>query len=95
MADEAIRFRDVRLKLQDGRELLHGISLDIAAESVTALLGRSGSGKTTLLRTVNNLVIPTAGSVIVHSQDVSARPTPSPCAAASATSSRRPAFSHT
>ena len=70
MADEAIRFRDVRLKLPDGRELLHGISLDIAAESVTALLGRSGSGKTTLLRTVNNLVVPTGGTVAVHGEDV-------------------------
>ena len=70
MADEAIRFRDVRLQLPDGRELLHGISLDIAAESVTALLGRSGSGKTTLLRMVNGLVLPTSGTVTVHGKDV-------------------------
>jgi len=70
MADEAIRFRDVHLTLPDGRELLHGISLDIANESVTALLGRSGSGKTTLLRTVNALVLPTAGTITVHGQDV-------------------------
>ena len=70
MAEDAIRFREVRLKLPDGRELLHGISLDIAASSVTALLGRSGSGKTTLLRTVNGLVLPTSGTVIVHGDDV-------------------------
>ena len=70
MADEAIHFCDVRLQLPDGRELLHGISLDIAAESVTALLGRSGSGKTTLLRTVNGLVLPTSGTIMVHGEDV-------------------------
>ncbi len=34
------------------------------------MLGRSGSGKTTLLRTVNGLVRPTGGRVVVHGQDV-------------------------
>ncbi len=70
MADEAISFHQLRLRLPDGRELLRGISLAIAAASVTALLGRSGSGKTTLLRTVNGLIVPTAGSVSVHGENV-------------------------
>ncbi len=33
--------------------------------TTTALLGRSGSGKTTLLRTVNRMVEPTGGDVLV------------------------------
>lgn len=42
------------------------ISLAIEAGTTTAVLGRSGSGKTTLLRTVNGLVQPTSGEVLVH-----------------------------
>jgi len=46
---------------------LNDVSLRISAGTTTALLGRSGSGKTTLLRTVNALVRPTSGRVIVGS----------------------------
>jgi len=48
-----------------GRVLLRDISLQLEAGTTTALLGRSGSGKTTLLRTVNRLVTPTSGEVLV------------------------------
>ena len=50
---------------QAGRVLLRDISLQLEAGTTTALLGRSGSGKTTLLRTVNGLVTPTSGEVLV------------------------------
>jgi osmoprotectant transport system ATP-binding protein len=50
---------------QAGRVLLRDISLELAAGTTTALLGRSGSGKTTLLRMVNGLVTPTLGEVRV------------------------------
>ncbi len=60
-----VRFDGVRLQLPDGRMLLEGVQLDLAAGTTTALLGRSGSGKTTLLRTVNGLVRPTSGEVWV------------------------------
>lgn len=53
-----------------GRQLLYDISLKVSAGTTTALLGRSGSGKTTLLRTVNGLVRPTGGRVLVGSTDV-------------------------
>jgi osmoprotectant transport system ATP-binding protein len=45
--------------------LLRDISLRLEAGTTTALLGRSGAGKTTLLRTVNGLVEPTSGEVLV------------------------------
>jgi osmoprotectant transport system ATP-binding protein len=50
---------------QAGRLLLRDISLQLEAGTTTALLGRSGSGKTTLLRTVNELVTPTSGKVLI------------------------------
>jgi osmoprotectant transport system ATP-binding protein len=65
----AIEFRDVTYALSDGRTILHGISLAVDEASVTALLGRSGSGKTTLLRTVNRMIVPTCGDVLVGGSD--------------------------
>ncbi len=64
--ESAIAFDAVGLTTPDGRTILDGVSLEIQAGSTTALLGRSGSGKTTLLRTVNRLVEPTAGRVLVQ-----------------------------
>ncbi len=37
------------------RQVLHSISMAIAAQSVTALIGPSGSGKTTMLRSFNRI----------------------------------------
>jgi len=45
----AISVRGLRV-VRGGREVLCGISLDVAAGTVTGLLGPSGSGKTTLMR---------------------------------------------
>lgn len=72
MADGSVEFADVSFALPDGRVLLDGISFRCEPGSTTALLGRSGSGKTTLLRTVNGLVLPTGGRVLVNGQDVAA-----------------------
>lgn len=71
MSGAAIEFRDVVVTAAPSREnregarILNGISLALERGTTTALLGRSGSGKTTLLRTVNGLVLPTSGSVLV------------------------------
>ena len=42
---------------------LAGVSLELRADTRTALLGRSGSGKTTLLHVLGGLVEPTEGAV--------------------------------
>jgi osmoprotectant transport system ATP-binding protein len=68
----AIEFRNVSLVTPEGRRLLDGVSLALAQGTTTVLLGRSGAGKTTLLRTVNRMVTPTAGEVLVGGQPVAA-----------------------
>jgi len=65
MPTVGVEFAKVSYTLADGRVLLHEISLQLQAGTTTALLGRSGSGKTTLLRTVNRLVVSSAGEVLV------------------------------
>jgi putative ABC transport system ATP-binding protein len=47
----------------DGRPILRDISLAVAAEGITVLLGPSGAGKTMILRLLNRLEVPTAGLV--------------------------------
>jgi osmoprotectant transport system ATP-binding protein len=68
----AIEFRDLTFTTPQGRVLLDRISFVIEEGTTTAILGRSGSGKTTLLRTVNRMVEPTGGQVLVNGKDVSA-----------------------
>jgi sulfate/thiosulfate transport system ATP-binding protein len=48
---------------------LHGITLNITAGELIALLGPSGSGKTTLLRILAGLDIPTSGQVLFNLED--------------------------
>lgn len=48
---------------------MDGVTLDVPAGSFTVLLGPSGCGKSTLLRTVNALVAPQSGRVLVGGKD--------------------------
>jgi iron complex transport system ATP-binding protein len=48
-----------------GSSVLHAVSADIPARSVTAILGPNGSGKTTLLHLVLGLLTPRGGDVLL------------------------------
>jgi osmoprotectant transport system ATP-binding protein len=63
-----------RLQVRYGEtEVLRSVSLTIQSGSFTVLLGPSGSGKTTLLRTVNRMVDPSSGRVLLDGTDVATR----------------------
>jgi osmoprotectant transport system ATP-binding protein len=66
----AIEFRNLSFATPQGRLLLDNISIALEEGTTTAILGRSGSGKTTLLRTVNRMLEPTGGEVLVHGKRV-------------------------
>jgi osmoprotectant transport system ATP-binding protein len=70
MATPGVEFAQVSFDLPGGRRLLSDVSLKVDPGTTTALLGRSGSGKTTMMRTVNALVRPTGGCVLVGGADV-------------------------
>ena len=64
-----IEFRDVTKTY--GQDLaVNDFSLTAPSGKITVLMGLSGSGKTTLLRTVNKLVQPTSGSVLIDGNDI-------------------------
>jgi len=51
-------------------EVLKGISLEVPAGSIVALLGANGAGKTTTLRAITGLLPVTAGSVVFHGSPI-------------------------
>jgi len=64
MAGPIIELKHV-IKRYGALTAVDGLSLAIAPGTFTALLGGSGSGKTTALKTINGLVTPDAGEVII------------------------------
>ena len=53
------------------RQVLRGLSVDIARGESLVILGRSGSGKSVMLRQLNGLEKPDSGSVVFDGQDIS------------------------
>jgi ABC-2 type transport system ATP-binding protein len=62
--ETAIEVRDLVID-RGKRRVLHGLSCDIPAGSVTGLLGPSGSGKTTLMRAIVGVQVVKSGRVTV------------------------------
>jgi phosphonate transport system ATP-binding protein len=55
-------------------QVLMDVNLDIPKNDFVAIIGRSGAGKSTFLRTLNGLLIPTTGSVVVNGTDITKLP---------------------
>lgn len=54
----------------DGTPALSEVSFEVGRGEFVVVLGPSGSGKTTLMRTINGLVEPTAGNIVLDGQPV-------------------------
>nr|WP_109597577.1 ABC transporter ATP-binding protein [Actinoplanes xinjiangensis] len=68
-----VSVRDVHRRFGSGPATVHalrGVSFDVEAGSMVALVGRSGSGKTTLLNVVGGLDRPDEGTVVVDGDEV-------------------------
>lgn len=65
-----IRFDEVTFAYEEGKDVLHEISFDAPAGSVTALVGSSGSGKTTIAGLAASFLKPHSGRVTVDGVDL-------------------------
>jgi phospholipid/cholesterol/gamma-HCH transport system ATP-binding protein len=65
----SIAFEDVAIAFE-GKQVLDGISFQLARGETKVLLGVSGSGKTTILKMVLGLVKPDRGTIFVLGQEV-------------------------
>lgn len=64
-----ISFNQVYKRYPHGYDVLKAVSFALDAGSINLITGHSGAGKTTLLKLIAAIERPTAGSVIVNSQD--------------------------
>ncbi|HEU5029322.1 MAG TPA: ATP-binding cassette domain-containing protein [Spirillospora sp.] len=68
-----ITFEGVTKRYPDGTVALDDVSLECPTGRITVFVGTSGGGKTTALRTINRMVEPTAGRVLIDGGDVRER----------------------
>lgn len=64
-----VRFENVTFGYESGREVLHGINLDIKKGDIIAVLGPNGAGKTTFVKHAIGLLKPKSGRVLVNGKD--------------------------
>jgi ABC-type multidrug transport system fused ATPase/permease subunit len=66
-----MKFENVEFAYEENKEVLHGISFDAPAGSVTALVGSSGSGKSTIAGLAATFLNPVSGKVTLDGKDLS------------------------
>lgn len=66
-----LKFENVHFSYEKGNKVLHDVSFEAPAGSVTALVGSSGSGKTTIAGLAASYFSPDAGTVYIDDIDLS------------------------
>ena len=54
----------------DGETVLENIDLDIRKNEITTIVGQSGCGKSVLMKTIEGLIIPETGTVLVDESNI-------------------------
>lgn len=67
-----VEFRNVHFGYQDGKEILHNISLQLEKGKTYAFVGPTGGGKTTTASLIARLYDPTSGKVLLDGKDLRA-----------------------
>ena len=67
-----IQFSSVAKRYEGGREALRGVTVSIDSGEMVAVTGHSGAGKSTLLKLAAGIERASAGTVVVHGQNLGA-----------------------
>ena len=67
--DNSVSLRDVHFAYHD-KEVLHGISMELKAGSVNAIVGPSGSGKSTIAKLIASFWDVSSGSISIGGADI-------------------------
>lgn len=72
----SLQINNLHATLEDGTEILKGVSLEIPAGEVHAIMGPNGSGKSTLSKVISGheSYIPTEGNILLDGADISEMP---------------------
>jgi len=68
--DRSLVIRNLRKEYRAGVLVLRDVSITVAGQGMTAIIGPSGTGKSTLIRCINRLVDPTSGELLFMGQDL-------------------------
>ena len=71
MINGDVVFDDVSFSYEESKEVLHNISFNAPAGSVTALVGSSGSGKSTIAGLAATFLNPSSGTITLDGTDLS------------------------
>lgn len=72
MSDAVLRVENLDVRYGPSQALF-GVSTEVAAGTVMAVLGANGAGKSTLARSVSGLVPPSAGRITFNGEDITKR----------------------
>jgi ABC-type transport system involved in Fe-S cluster assembly fused permease/ATPase subunit len=72
VAEGTVRFEDVRFGYHPQRPILHGLSFEIPAGRMVAVVGPSGAGKSTLARLLYRFYDVDGGRITIDGQDIRA-----------------------
>lgn len=65
-----IEFRQLSLVYPNGHEALKNVNITINRGEFVVIVGLSGAGKSTLIRSINRLVMPTSGELLVDGKNI-------------------------
>jgi ATP-binding cassette, subfamily B, heavy metal transporter len=66
----AVRFENVSFHYEAKREILHDVSFNIPAGTITAVVGQSGAGKSTLARLLFRFYDVQSGKILIDGQNI-------------------------